>query len=290
MRRRLAAALSDINIPPTYVVTIPIQKMDQISSFIGSPIFSALAGPTLVIIMIIFFWYRTGTTHSLLERLWRLAAGKVEVGDTRLGKFIKETRDLERFRFIYGLKVGNTEDLHKLLAWLKKHSIDIDLAQRGKKWIDIKTPEIILPPSNGYVVRQWMAVILYGTLAIGASSIISSQLALLQMKATGTWFLSDAQTVRPLIGNWVIDDKSCSGQSTEPLHSTGFSDNETTLICKAMKTGGLDEIVKSATHQQQLFGLGLSSGLLVLLLLGLIHLGSVKAAQKIHKMTNKNAN
>lgn len=264
--------------------------MDQISSFIGSPIFSVLTGPVLVIVMIIFFWYRTGTTHSLLERLWRLAAGKVEVGDTQLGKFIKETRDLERFRFMYGLKVGNTEDLHRLLAWLKKHSIDIDLAQRGKKWIDIKAPEIIVPPSKGYVVRQCIALILYGTLAIGASSVTSSQLALLQMKATGTWFLSDAQTVRPIIGGWVIDDKNCSGQPTEPPHDTGFSENETALICKALKTGGLDEIVKSTTRQQQLLGLGLASVLLVLVVLGLAHLGSVKAAQKIHKLADKNAN
>ncbi|UCV07962.1 DUF6216 family protein [Dechloromonas denitrificans] len=264
--------------------------MDQISSFIGSPIFSALAGPLLVIMMIIFFWYRTGTTHSLLERLWRLSAGKVEVGDTHLGKFIKETRDLERFRFMYGLKVGNTEDLHKLLAWLKKHSIDIDLAQRGKKWIDIKTPEIIVLPSQGYVTRQCLAVILYGTLAIGASSLSSSQLALLQMKATGTWFLSDAKSVKPLIGNWVIDSEICKGQPTEAPRGTGFSEDETTVVCKALETSGLNEIVKSATHQQQLFGLGFASGLLVLLLFGLVHLGSVKAARKIHKQAHKDAN
>jgi hypothetical protein len=258
--------------------------MNQFSSFISSPIFTALTGPTLIIFMIVLFWYRTGTIHSLLERLWRLAAGKIEVGDPQLNKFIKETRDLERFRFIYGLKVGNPEDLHKLLAWLKKHSIDIDLAQRAKKWIDIKTAEIIVSPSKGYVVRQGISVIFYGLLAIGASSVSSSHLALLQMEATGTWFLTDAKSVRPIVGDWLIDATRCEKKPAELVLGTGFSENEATLICDALKTDGLNELVKTTTRQQEISGFGLACGLFVLILIGLARLGAANAAKKIHTL------
>jgi len=108
-----------------------------------------------------------------------------------------------------------------------------------------------------------MAVIVYGLLAIAASSITTSNLALLQMKATGTWFLSDAKSVKPIVGDWVIDNTRCENKPAELVLGTGFSENEATLICDALKADGLNELVKTTTRQQEIFGLGLACGLFV---------------------------
>lgn len=182
--------------------------METVSSLLRSPPLIAFAGPLLLGIVIMFFWWRSGSIYSLLERVWRLVAGKAEVSDEKLKKFILETRDVEKFRFMYGLKVERMAELHKLLEWLNANSIGISKAQMANRWINTKTREIIPVPKFYSLIRA-LGVALCGVALIPLLITVTSSEALLQMKGSKTWFLADATSVKGFFEDWVIDPAQC---------------------------------------------------------------------------------
>ncbi|WP_141639929.1 DUF6216 family protein [Cupriavidus basilensis] len=109
--------------------------MESLSSIFQSPLATALISPLLAFVGLTFFWFRVGSLHSLLERIWRLVTGKAEVENPQLKKLIQENRDLERFRFIYGLKIETQPEFQRLMSWLHRHKVGIARLQRVRKWI-----------------------------------------------------------------------------------------------------------------------------------------------------------
>lgn len=49
---------------------------------------------------------RTGSSHILMSRLWRLASGGAEVQDERIRTYLQDQHALMSFRFVTGVRVS----------------------------------------------------------------------------------------------------------------------------------------------------------------------------------------
>lgn len=255
--------------------------METVSTLLRSPPLIAFAGPLLLGIAIMFFWWRSGSIYSLLERVWRLVAGKAEVSDERLKKFILETRDVEKFRFMYGLRVERMAELHRLLEWLNANSIGISKAQMAKRWINTKSREFIPVPKYYLLIRS-MWVVLCGVVLIPLVMSVTSSEALLQMKGSKTWFLADATSIKGFYEDWVIESAQCPKEFLSK-DVGGLTNAEVHLLCDALKDGSLKQLVSNTVRQQRI--LGLMYGLLVLIggAIWLRQIFSAAAAREIAK-------
>ncbi|MGC5803408.1 DUF6216 family protein [Ralstonia pseudosolanacearum] len=132
--------------------------MDAFSSIFTSPLLGQLLGPLLSVGVALFglfiFWRRADSLHAIWEKVWRLVAGGAEVQEPRLRAFMQEMRDLEKFRLVYGLKISNMSDMHRLIAWVRRHGLDMAILQKARRWVDISTPEIVTLPSRGYFFQN----------------------------------------------------------------------------------------------------------------------------------------
>jgi len=226
---------------------------------------------------------RSGSIYALLERIWRLIAGKGEVSDKNLNEFMQEIRDLEKFRFMYGLKVETKDELHKLLEWLRKNSIDIGSAQRARRWIDSKSTELIrLPPKNYLRIKGVMASICI-LLVMVFVQVSTYQFALLQMKASKTWLLADSKVVSGFLGNWTIDKAQCLANLGNVSTVGGLTKTETTLICEALKGDTLKQIVIDTVKAQRSLGALFGVGAFIWLIVIFFQMTSAEAAIKINK-------
>jgi hypothetical protein len=189
------------------------------------------------IAVIAFVWWRAGSTSVLLERFWRLITGKSDVGDPVLSGYIQEMKDLEKFRFIYRVKVDSLAELHKLISWMKLHSIHLRTVKAAGKWIDIKSDEILTVPSNRYFSTRIALILLsyISAYAIGYCAISSS--ALLQTRETKSWFLANSKEIRTL--SFWNENKATTKECTESFSQVssefGFSSDETKMICQSLK-------------------------------------------------------
>lgn len=259
--------------------------MDKLNYFLQSPILSA-SGPVALTLMIALFWWRAGSVYSLLERLWRLIAGSTDVSDAKLKVFMRDVRDLERFRFMYGLRVESKIELHAMLDWLKTHSIGIADAQHAKKWINIKTESVIIKPANSCFLKIGLIITLSFGVMVASEWLGSSKYAWLSMKETRTSFLTDGQTVKSLMSDWSFNASQCASNQVQSL-KTGFSDKEIKILCSSIKTNEMAEFVKSSVEFQKsaAFSVGLASFLFMLIQFILLH-----AAQKAVKIYSKVSN
>lgn len=261
--------------------------MESLSTVVQSPFLAAIASPILVIALAAFFWWRAGSIHSMLERLWRLVAGKAEVEDPALRKLMQETRDLEKFRFVYGLRIESMSELQCLMSWMKRHDISIAKLQTAKPWISIESAELVKKPTTRYVIGCVVSIIICYVLIVGALHLFASNEVLLKMRESEVWFRTDGEAVRTIWGNRLATLSSCSGNIETLAKSSGFSSDEASALCTGFEDKSLHKLVHREVRKQQwLFG-GLATVFVALLGLRFLKLRAAAAAAEIRKKIDK---
>lgn len=266
--------------------------MEPISTLLRIPLLPlfTLSGPILIAILVVLFWVRAGSIFSLLERVWSFIAGKAEVSDTILREFIQETRDIERFRFMYGFRAETMTEVHKMRDWFQTNSIGVNTAQRAKRWINTESASLAPRPKH-YLMRRAIALPVCAMVAVMLISAATSQMALLQMKGSERWFLADASSAKEatVFGGWVIEQSDCLADTQKISKASGFTQSEASMLCAAFKDDSLKKIVSDTVKAQRVFG-GLYG--FVVLILGamfFVQIDSVIAAKKIQEKIDKAA-
>ncbi|MFL9895900.1 DUF6216 family protein [Paraburkholderia sp. RL17-381-BIF-C] len=235
--------------------------MGSLSEFIQSPIFSRLPYASVAIIILGgIFWWRAGSIQSILERIWYLMAGKTDAHDPALKLFLQKNRDLEKFRFLYRLKIETFADMQNLIAWADAHNIGMLHLQKIRSWIDATTKEIVREPSKYHCKSRVTFAVVASIVFFSAANLGSSPTAYFKMKASGTWFATDATTVRALWKDWWFGEdwsfnvSDCADEQ-KITRETRFNESETNSICKSMKDGGeLRSLTKETIKLQRWFG------------------------------------
>lgn len=224
--------------------------MEPISTLLRSPA-TTLTGPIIVAILILIFWLRAGSIYALLERFWRFTAGKSEISDPVLKEFSVETKDLERFIFMYRIKVNTTYEMHRFLSWLKTHQIGIGQAQRASRWIDPSTSEIIKHPPKRHAIHLGSTLFFSTILAFAIGNLALTSSTLLQVKASKAWFATDGQSAWYHADYFKFEDIDCSGLKQPSAPPSKLSEQDSNLICQLLKNGSLKTIADRSVHQQR---------------------------------------
>lgn len=257
--------------------------MDSISLFAQSPLFSPLAAVLAGVALIGIFWWRAGTIHCVLDRLWRLMAGKTEIQDPALKEFDKRNRDLERFRFVYRLNIATLDDANRLIRWLEEHGLNIAMLQKIRRWVDVNSTDVVLEPPNSYILHRLIAAVLAVFVMATINHFAASNSAFLQMRESKIWFKTDLKTVDGPFDAWSFNLEECEKDKEAIKLKTGFQDSETIAICTSLKDGGLTKIVKKTVKLQRWTGAFTTSAALAIAFFCIITVGAANEARKLRR-------
>lgn len=258
--------------------------MESLSSFVQSPLFSRASIALAGLCALAFFWWRAGSIHSVLDRIWRLIAGKADVHDPVLKALLQESRDIEKFQFIYRLKVETMNEMRELIAWMATHRVGMSKLQTMRKWIDTTSKEMIRQPPKHYVPSHLGLATLAMIVIMGLGPLAGSHDAYLQMRASKVWFKTDAVTVKAPFEGWTFRQDQCASNRSVLAQITGFSQSETEAICDALKNDGLKPLVKQTVEFQAWTGI---VGIAIALIFAFTNLGAAISAQAANRLRKK---
>lgn len=235
--------------------------MDTLSTAFSSPIVGPLLVPCLtalaVILLVITFWRRTYSLHAPWERVWRLIAGGAEVQEPRLRAFMQEMRDLEKFRLVYGLKVTNLGDLHRLIGLVRRYRLDMSMLQKAKRWIDVSKPEIVALPRTRFYF--WNGAGYFSAVFFALSMVLFfGSPALFKGNTSQSWFATDGETIRHVFGWTSHKLDMCTSDLPGLKRTFQLADNELKSICSGYADGTLKkQATKAISDQRMVSALGL---------------------------------
>ncbi|MCG1017232.1 MULTISPECIES: DUF6216 family protein [Burkholderiaceae] len=257
--------------------------MESLSTFVQSPALSPLSIIFGGLIMVGLFWWRAGSIHIVLDRLWRLVAGKADVHDPVLKALLLESRDIEKFKYTYRLKVETMAAIHRLDKWRRTHEISMSRLQKMRFWIDTTSHEMVRQPPRHYVLIHlaWACLALFPI--SGISQLVGSGDAYLQTRTSKVLFKTDAVTVKAPLGGWSFDSAKCVADKAGLAQLTGFNASEIDAICNALKDDSLKALVKQTLKEQAWVAIAVVLVAVVVALSNILAARAAKEALRLRK-------
>lgn len=245
-----------------------------------------IASGVAVTALILWICARTGSTHVLNKRLWRLVLGKHEIKSPALSAFAEQRDDLMHFRTLTSLKrVPTAVAAERLVDWLKRFDIDVDLVAAAGEHFDLEEPGFTRPPPRprAMLVMMLGAVILfYGALTAGLFGALTPPV--IQVKSSQIWYAvtNDRATKFHLGGDPapVIESANC-GNATAIAKTTLYPSHDVEVLCELMSS----DKGKSKLHGAQMSQMLLAAIATPLLLFaGMRLFRSLRRADKANKL------
>ncbi|WP_373323903.1 DUF6216 family protein [Pandoraea communis] len=237
------------------------------TSFFTSPFISTLIVPLLLLLAFVFVRWRSGSANILLDRIWRVVAGKREVEDRSILRHLQEMHDLEAFCFRHGIRVGRLGDARNLVWFADSKRIPMRDFSRAAPWVDVTHPNFVRPPSLMQSVGMY---VIFGVLLGLAAVIVSageSRSAMLTTQGSRVTFLADSDGIRSpasfeisafgrsLMSTWTVSTSTCKSDPLALVRAAAFTESESKAICSSMLDGSLsNQISKSVAFQRQAAG------------------------------------
>ncbi len=182
----------------------------------------------------IFFYgfWRTGSSHFILLRMWRLAAGRTDVKDPILAQKLQELSDIEQTRFITGIRFATVSKANEAFEVFERLSISTPEAIASSKFFDPDKLEFIDPK---YKLKKNIGVpgaIVFYLLFAFLVVLAASGMACLKVTNTNYSFLTNGSSAY-LVEDWEkLTANEC--ESEEP--NNGYSHNYK-VICDLLVNG-----------------------------------------------------
>lgn len=235
--------------------------MESINQLWSAPWAQPLLGMVLLAGLLALVWWRAGSFFSLLDHLWHLVAGRTDVNDPTMKAMLLTSRDLERFRFTYRIKVHSLTDVQKLHSWCQRHDVDVAALSKAGEWVDVDTPAI-LKPTPRRLLSPWVMVVVE-VMVMYAFVLFLATGAVLKTKNSEIHFFLHEQTFSHWTQQWTVEVSACSSDIARVAEVTGFTSAEAALICRLLTDG----LAKDVIAKYQPFQAGVLWVSLVLLFL-----------------------
>ena len=239
----------------------------MITSFFTSPFVSTLIVPCLLLLAFVYVRWRSGSANVLLDRVWRVVAGKRDVVDPSIRRHLQEVHDLEAFCFRHGIKIDQLADARNLVWFANSKRIPMRDFSKAAPWVDVAHPNFVQPPSKRESFGMYL---IFAALLWSAYVIVDlgdSRSAMLITNDSGLTFLADSEGVRSLfrsdvsvagrslVSSWAVSEQMCQNEQLVLVNTAGFTEGESTAICTAMLDGTLrDQIGRSVKFQRRAAG------------------------------------
>ncbi|WP_144409367.1 DUF6216 family protein [Pseudoxanthomonas suwonensis] len=230
---------------------------------------TALASNTslaVITLMTVGWWWicrRTGSSHALHMRLWRILTGNREISHPQIRAYIEEQDSLMAFRLSSGMRVKSATHADRAIAFVTARDLSPDLIRRVGDYFDADELRMASRPSN--LLKIWLffatAVLLLIFAIAGFASF--EQRVLVSLKETGTWLWlssSEAQAVRPaLLGDRPI----LSFVECPKADFQGWSARDVAILCSIRTNPALGPYIEKTRKRQRVTFLVLATFSLV---------------------------
>lgn len=206
----------------------------------------------------IYIWRRTRSTYSLMAKIWQLFHGKKECKEGPVRDFLDQQSALMQFRFITGVPTRTLKQTRALIEWTEKNNEDMgDVAACGN-YFDLESIEL---KEEEKLAKLWQVVLrLIATALLAAVSLIffvgaTFDTAIFQMKQSRVYFTLSVDYAKRIGKDGGLSREQCV--SGERVTSSGFSQEDTSIICKIFTEKPLALfITKTVREQRIVFVLG----------------------------------
>lgn len=160
----------------------------------------------LVGVAALFYAFRAGDFKALSDRIWRVLAGPSFDSKGVVDGFIDETRNIERIRFVYGIRVKSNHELLKLRHWIESNNLTMTGLRGCFGFVRIADRVSIDRPSGALIFGFIFISILYYIFIIGFLYLSISNDVYITTKETKIW----ARASRDRISSSVFSTKGWS--------------------------------------------------------------------------------
>ncbi|WP_157071973.1 DUF6216 family protein [Cupriavidus sp. HPC(L)] len=252
----------------------------EFTTFLNSTVSSLIIAAVLAGVAFFLVRARTGSWRLLMERIWRIAAGKSDISDDRINEWTRELHEVERFRFMYGFKVETVQEVHELINWIRSCRIRFREACKAAHWIAVDKSITLYQPSSRFY-KKGIAALAALYFAMAAPLMIgSSGWELLRIKETGTWFVTDG--VRAMSFGWKVKKGVC-GPAQWVAASTEKAKHDIEIVCKGIVGGSLAKFVDESRSKTKWIWIGIAVPIFLALVKVCKDLWSAVAARRIAK-------
>lgn len=212
-----------------------------------------IVGFLAIFIASIYVWRRSGSTYSLMMRLWHALHGKHQCKDPDIGAFLEEQEALFQFRFITGVRARTKHKAKQLIEWTRANNESMSHVAACGAYFDIEKVRLTEnPPKNGHLAGRFVLCVILAAICLILIVGIVQGRAITQVKKTGTLFLAAEADAIPLWGQGRIAREECEANV---LTNSGFSPEDGKVVCSLFKSGGMGAFLRETVLAQRLLGL-----------------------------------
>lgn len=228
--------------------------MDSSTLSTFSSAFGVLA-PVLFVLLFVWVWWRTGSRHVLVYRLWQLVHGSQEISDPEVRAFINEQTSLMSFRFVTGIRVRTLEHARQLIQWTHRHDVEMRTVSLCGEYFDLDLRQVRvhkLPSPQMQAGKLLLFAIVVFAAFVGMAGAYTDR-AILKFKESNRWFIMTTDQARvawPLGAN-TIQKGDCSANISANAVRSAFTEKEVGLLCEVFSQDDSSKFVKEATKDQR---------------------------------------
>lgn len=148
--------------------------------------------PAVLLLLLAWATYRTGSTHLLLSRVWLLIFGKLDVSDPAIESFLAKRDAFMKFRLVTGLKPRTLEQAKALIAWCDEHKEDVGDVKACGHFFDVEKLQLsdrLLGKRAMLVTATLMFFFFLCAYVTGAAAVILPPA--FKVNASGNWYWVD---------------------------------------------------------------------------------------------------
>lgn len=249
---------------------------------------ASIAYVTAFGLFLFYIFKRAGSMHFLRDRAWRLMGGKSDFLTPELQKLKLESRELEHFRFEFGVPAKSIRDIELFEQWISAHKIslkDVTIAKEYIDWTDythLKTKQ-----KNLIFLRKTFKFFGIITLTFSGLFFVAAipNHLMASFDDTPFFYISTKSTLLSLFGGNSIDSTECKYEDrlAELSQNSEFPLYRLQYICSVFENDDQLKSLNQSIDEQKTAALSLAIFFALVMFYFARESKKVTAAQKIRE-------
>lgn len=167
--------------------------------------------------VLLYIYNRAGSMHFLRDRAWRIMGGKSDFYIPSLQKLKLEARELEHFRFEFGVPARTIQEIQKFETWIKANYLSLKDIATAREYIDWKDyDQLKLKDRNlGRIGKIFTALgIIFLVLAVLSFWAVTPNYLMARFDDSPYFYISTKKTRLTIFGESTINKATCADETT----------------------------------------------------------------------------
>lgn len=249
---------------------------------------ASIAYAATFIAFLLYVYTRAGSMHFLRDRIWRLMGGKSDFLIPDLQKLKLEARELEHFRFEFGIPASTIRDIEYFEHWISENTISLKDAATAKEYIDWSDYSHLDIKKKNFTFLQKLFTYL-GILTLVSAAlfffIAIPNYLMASFEDSPFFYISAKETKFSILGGDTLDRTSCKEKEalSRLSQENDFPLDRLQTICSAYESEEQTNSLKKRINEQKSAALGLALFFALLMIYFARESAKVFAAQRIRK-------